>query len=138
MRSQDSDSGEKARVFKLNANPGEPILLERCVSRSKRPFSRPHPSSTAFTLTTLWHHRQGGHERQFRFHCPRCTLPIGESLVGPISLVAILTEIWWVQSLYSFAFRIPVNSAPCQIGVVSLHSLRRPDADARTSSRGRV
>lgn len=29
VRSKDSDSGEKARVFKLNANPGEPILLER-------------------------------------------------------------------------------------------------------------
>jgi len=48
VRSQDSDDG-KARVFKLNANAGEPILLER----------------------------KGGHERQFRFHCPRCTLPIG-------------------------------------------------------------
>ncbi|KZP32937.1 hypothetical protein FIBSPDRAFT_882239 [Athelia psychrophila] len=55
VRSKDSDSGEKARVFKLNANPGDPILLER----------------------------QGGHERQFRFHCPRCTLPIGYQSSAP-------------------------------------------------------
>ncbi|KAF8165228.1 hypothetical protein B0H34DRAFT_688376 [Crassisporium funariophilum] len=48
VRSQDSDSG-KARVFKLNAVTEEPILLER----------------------------QGGHERQYRFHCPRCSLKIG-------------------------------------------------------------
>lgn len=31
IRSQDSDDG-KARVFKLNANAGEPVLLERFVS----------------------------------------------------------------------------------------------------------
>ncbi|KIM90923.1 hypothetical protein PILCRDRAFT_811418 [Piloderma croceum F 1598] len=54
IRSQDSDDG-KARVFKLNANAGEPVLLER----------------------------QGGHERQFRFHCPRCTLPIGYQSTPP-------------------------------------------------------
>ncbi|GLB33935.1 putative RNA splicing protein [Lyophyllum shimeji] len=48
MRTQDSDAGN-ARVFKLNAVAGEPILLER----------------------------QGGHECQYRFHCPRCSLPIG-------------------------------------------------------------
>ncbi|KAF9464428.1 hypothetical protein BDZ94DRAFT_1216503 [Collybia nuda] len=48
IRSQDSDAG-KARVFKLNAVSGDPILLER----------------------------EGGHERQYRFHCPRCSLAIG-------------------------------------------------------------
>ncbi|KAF8238809.1 hypothetical protein L208DRAFT_1240233 [Tricholoma matsutake] len=48
IRSQDSDVA-KARVFKLNAVSGEPILLER----------------------------QHGHERQYRFHCPRCSLVIG-------------------------------------------------------------
>lgn len=29
LRSQDSDAG-KARVFKLNANPKDPVLIERC------------------------------------------------------------------------------------------------------------
>ncbi|RDB22759.1 hypothetical protein Hypma_010052 [Hypsizygus marmoreus] len=48
IRAQDSDAG-KARVFKLNAVSGDPVLLER----------------------------QGGHERQYRFHCPRCSLAIG-------------------------------------------------------------
>ncbi|KAF8076524.1 hypothetical protein FPV67DRAFT_1558977 [Lyophyllum atratum] len=56
MRTQDSDAG-KARIFKLNAVSGEPILLER----------------------------QGGHERQFRFHCPRCSLAVGyQSLPPPV------------------------------------------------------
>ncbi|KAJ7129530.1 hypothetical protein C8R44DRAFT_777010 [Mycena epipterygia] len=54
VRAQDSDAG-KARVFKLNAVAGDPVLLER----------------------------QGGHERQFRFHCPRCTLPIGYQSTPP-------------------------------------------------------
>ncbi|KAK0183740.1 hypothetical protein F5146DRAFT_252349 [Armillaria mellea] len=47
VRSQDSDDA-KARVFKLNANRSDPVLIER----------------------------QGGHERQYRFLCPRCTLPV--------------------------------------------------------------
>ncbi|THH12537.1 hypothetical protein EW146_g7601 [Bondarzewia mesenterica] len=49
IRSQDAD-GEKARIFKLNAKPSDPVLVERS---------------------------QGGHERQYRFRCPRCTLFIG-------------------------------------------------------------
>ncbi|KAI0303260.1 hypothetical protein BC826DRAFT_339358 [Russula brevipes] len=48
VRSQDKD-GAKARAFKLNAQPCEPILIERS---------------------------QGGHERQYRFQCPRCMLPV--------------------------------------------------------------
>ncbi|KAI0307302.1 hypothetical protein B0F90DRAFT_1687140 [Multifurca ochricompacta] len=48
VRSQVKDSA-KARAFKLNALPCEPILIERA---------------------------QGGHERQYRFRCPRCTLPV--------------------------------------------------------------
>ncbi|KAG6830829.1 hypothetical protein H0H92_014481 [Tricholoma furcatifolium] len=48
MRTQDSKEA-KARVFKLNAVSGDPILLER----------------------------QGGHERQYRFNCPRCNLTVG-------------------------------------------------------------
>ncbi|KAI0796750.1 hypothetical protein C8Q75DRAFT_208973 [Abortiporus biennis] len=54
IRSQDSD-GTKARIFKLNAVLKEPILVER----------------------------QGGHERQFRFYCPRCSLPIGYQSTPP-------------------------------------------------------
>jgi hypothetical protein len=69
VRSQDSDDG-KARVFKLNANAGEPILLERFGF-----FALRHHKPCAKLVVE---YRQGGHERQFRFHCPRCTLPIGE------------------------------------------------------------
>ncbi|KAG6821599.1 hypothetical protein H0H93_000108 [Arthromyces matolae] len=54
MRTQDCESG-KARVFKLNAIPDEPILLER----------------------------QGGHERQYRFNCSRCNLTIGYQCSPP-------------------------------------------------------
>ncbi|KAI0052979.1 hypothetical protein FA95DRAFT_1482535 [Auriscalpium vulgare] len=55
IRSQDTPNA-KARVFKLNANPGEPMIVER---------------------------GQGRHERQFRFHCPRCTLPVGYQTTPP-------------------------------------------------------
>ncbi|KAH8118361.1 hypothetical protein DFH11DRAFT_666011 [Phellopilus nigrolimitatus] len=54
VRSQDSGT-TKARVFKLNASSSEPILLER----------------------------EGGYERQYRFSCPRCTLPIGYQMTPP-------------------------------------------------------
>ncbi|THV08420.1 hypothetical protein K435DRAFT_771927 [Dendrothele bispora CBS 962.96] len=54
IRCQDGDSA-KARVFKLNAVSGDPILLER----------------------------EGGHEHQYRFLCPRCTLPIGYQSTPP-------------------------------------------------------
>ncbi|KDQ64624.1 hypothetical protein JAAARDRAFT_28264 [Jaapia argillacea MUCL 33604] len=54
VRSQDNDEG-KARVFKLNATSGEPVLVERAQ----------------------------GHERQYRFTCPRCTLPIGYQSTPP-------------------------------------------------------
>ncbi|KAK7061846.1 hypothetical protein R3P38DRAFT_2831890 [Favolaschia claudopus] len=54
IRAQDTDEA-KAHVFKLNAVASEPILLER----------------------------PGGHERQFRFSCPRCTLPIGYQSTPP-------------------------------------------------------
>ncbi|KAI0921801.1 hypothetical protein AcW1_004324 [Taiwanofungus camphoratus] len=54
IRSQDSELG-KARIFKLNATAKEPILVER----------------------------QGGHERQYRFHCPRCTLPVAYQSTPP-------------------------------------------------------
>ncbi|KAF5390588.1 hypothetical protein D9757_002690 [Collybiopsis confluens] len=47
IRCQDSESAP-ARVFKLNATPAEPVLIER----------------------------NGRHERQFRFTCKRCNLPI--------------------------------------------------------------
>ncbi|KAK0191136.1 hypothetical protein F5146DRAFT_1103293 [Armillaria mellea] len=54
VRSQDSDDA-KARVFKLNANLSDPVLVER----------------------------QGGHERQYRFLCPRCTLPVAYQSTPP-------------------------------------------------------
>ncbi|KAA1466353.1 hypothetical protein DENSPDRAFT_790912 [Dentipellis sp. KUC8613] len=55
IRSQDAD-GEKAKVFKLNATPSDPVLVERS---------------------------RGGHERQYRFRCPRCTLLIGYQAAPP-------------------------------------------------------
>ncbi|KAI5893430.1 uncharacterized protein SCHCODRAFT_02621786 [Schizophyllum commune H4-8] len=48
VRAQDSEAG-KAHVFKLNAVPGDSLIIER---------------------------QGGGHERQFRQNCPRCTLPV--------------------------------------------------------------
>ncbi|KAF8917870.1 hypothetical protein CPB85DRAFT_1214707, partial [Mucidula mucida] len=56
LRTKDSPvGGAKARVFKLNATLNEPVLIER----------------------------EQGHERQFRFHCPRCTLPVGYQSTPP-------------------------------------------------------
>ncbi|KAI0719639.1 hypothetical protein C8T65DRAFT_635997 [Cerioporus squamosus] len=54
IRCQDTPDA-KARVFKLNAIPKEPILVER----------------------------QGGHEKQYRFHCPRCALPVAYQSTPP-------------------------------------------------------
>ncbi|KAF4574973.1 hypothetical protein EYR36_006327 [Pleurotus pulmonarius] len=56
VRSQDSND-QKARIFKLNAKYADPILLER----------------------------KDGHERQYRFNCPRCTLLIGYQHTPPPS-----------------------------------------------------
>ncbi|KAF9476482.1 hypothetical protein BDN70DRAFT_882304 [Pholiota conissans] len=54
IRSQESLAG-KPRVFKLNAVTEEPVLLERL----------------------------GGHEKQYRYHCPRCLLRIGYQTSPP-------------------------------------------------------
>ncbi|KAL9712855.1 hypothetical protein Ac2012v2_004094 [Leucoagaricus gongylophorus] len=54
IRTQDSNTG-KARMFKLNATASDPILLER----------------------------DNGCERQYRFLCPRCSLPIGYQTSPP-------------------------------------------------------
>ncbi|KAF9451659.1 hypothetical protein P691DRAFT_723704 [Macrolepiota fuliginosa MF-IS2] len=55
IRTQDDDTG-KAKTFKLNATISDhPILLER----------------------------ESGHERQYRFLCPRCSLPIGYQVSPP-------------------------------------------------------
>ncbi|KAM5540423.1 hypothetical protein V8D89_005881 [Ganoderma adspersum] len=54
IRSQDA-SDAKARVFKLNATTKDPILIER----------------------------PGGHEKQYRFHCPRCALPVAYQPTPP-------------------------------------------------------
>ncbi|KAG8218614.1 hypothetical protein J3R82DRAFT_4278 [Butyriboletus roseoflavus] len=54
IRSQDSGV-VKAVVFKLNASPVEPVLIER----------------------------SGGHERQYRFSCPRCNLLVAYQSFPP-------------------------------------------------------
>ncbi|KAG0709760.1 hypothetical protein DFH29DRAFT_885697 [Suillus ampliporus] len=54
IRSQDSGE-QQAIVFKLNANSIDPILIER----------------------------PGGHERQYRFSCPRCNLLVGYQSTPP-------------------------------------------------------
>ncbi|TRM67672.1 hypothetical protein BD626DRAFT_104447 [Schizophyllum amplum] len=57
VRAHDSEAG-KARVFKLNAVAGDPLVIER---------------------------QSGGHERQFRLDCPRCTLPVAyQPTPGPV------------------------------------------------------
>ncbi|KAF7355436.1 hypothetical protein MSAN_01460400 [Mycena sanguinolenta] len=79
VRARDSDAG-KARVFKLNAVTDEPVLLERCVA-SRRSAGVADPPGHIFTVVR--NAGQGGHERQFRFHCPRCKLPIGYQSTPP-------------------------------------------------------
>ncbi|KAI0324959.1 hypothetical protein GY45DRAFT_1288072 [Cubamyces sp. BRFM 1775] len=54
IRCQDTEDA-KARIFKLNATPRDPVLIER----------------------------QGGHEKQYRFHCPRCALPVAYQSTPP-------------------------------------------------------
>ncbi|KAF8630337.1 hypothetical protein AX15_002987 [Amanita polypyramis BW_CC] len=54
VRAQDTEAA-KARVFKLNVTVDDSILLER----------------------------QGGHEKQYRFLCTRCSLPIGYQVTPP-------------------------------------------------------
>ncbi|KAF8592390.1 hypothetical protein K439DRAFT_1318318, partial [Ramaria rubella] len=54
IRSEDTPAA-KARIFKLNATPSGAVLVQRT----------------------------GGHERQWRFHCPRCTLPVGYQTTPP-------------------------------------------------------
>ena len=71
VRSQDSDDA-KARVFKLNANLSDPVLIERYV------LCRP-----AHACCSPYFIRQGGHERQYRFLCPRCTLPVAYQSTPP-------------------------------------------------------
>lgn len=54
IRSQDSSTA-KARIYKLNATTTGPVLIQR----------------------------SGGLERQWKFHCPRCTLPVGYQCTPP-------------------------------------------------------
>ncbi|EDR12915.1 uncharacterized protein LACBIDRAFT_311935 [Laccaria bicolor S238N-H82] len=62
IRCQDSDQGGQ-RVFKLNAIASDPILLERA----------------------------NGHEKQYRFQCPRCSLVIGyQSSPPPVKSASFL------------------------------------------------
>lgn len=73
IRSQASDT-ENARVFKLNAVAGDPVLIERFEMRIC--YLRMLAKCCLFL-------RDEGHERQYRFHCPRCTLPIGYQSTPP-------------------------------------------------------
>jgi hypothetical protein len=68
VRSQDSDS-DKARVFKLNAVAEDPILLERWKYL-------PFVLGQIFFIQNHVFYRENGYERQYRFHCPRCSLKI--------------------------------------------------------------
>lgn len=54
IRSKDTPT-TKARIYKLNATTSGPVLIQR----------------------------SGGHERQWKFHCPRCTLPVGYQCSPP-------------------------------------------------------
>ncbi|OSX60310.1 hypothetical protein POSPLADRAFT_1182822 [Postia placenta MAD-698-R-SB12] len=54
VQCRDSELG-KAKVFKLNAVNKDPILVER----------------------------ENGHERQHKFHCPRCSLPVAYQSTPP-------------------------------------------------------
>jgi len=54
VRSRDAPSA-KARIFKLNATVSGPMFIQR----------------------------DGGHERQWKHHCPRCTLPVGYQTTPP-------------------------------------------------------
>ncbi|KAI0732997.1 hypothetical protein C8Q72DRAFT_815837 [Fomitopsis betulina] len=54
VRCHDNELG-KAQIFKLNATPKDPILVERA----------------------------NGYERQYRFQCPRCTLPVAYQNTPP-------------------------------------------------------
>lgn len=54
IRSKDTESA-KARIFKLNAREGGPVLIQR----------------------------ENKYERQWRYLCPRCTLPIAYQTTAP-------------------------------------------------------
>jgi hypothetical protein len=72
MRTQDNSTG-KATVFKLNASTNDhSILLKRWVF-------------LADLRTEIYNtvRRDGGCERQYRFSCPRCSLPIGYQTSPP-------------------------------------------------------
>ncbi|GJJ07432.1 hypothetical protein Clacol_001634 [Clathrus columnatus] len=53
--STDDTEGAKARIFKLNAEEAATVLIQR----------------------------ENGYERQRRYHCPRCTLPIAYQTTMP-------------------------------------------------------
>ena len=92
IRSQDSDSG-KARVFKLNAVAEDPIILERLEILFYCSFRADfHTDSLLY--------RENGHERQYRFHCPRCSLKIAyQSSPPPVKSAPFLYLISGALSL---------------------------------------
>jgi len=75
IRAQDAP-GAKAQVFKLNADPDEPVLVERYRNAPLKP-------PRASRLTHMARRATGGHERQYRFRCTRCQLLIGYQSTPP-------------------------------------------------------
>ena len=68
-------------MFKLNAVAEEPIFLERFALNQ---FRRELCCLQRFD-------RAAGHEKQYRFHCPRCSLKIGyQSSPPPVKAAPFL------------------------------------------------
>jgi len=67
------------KVFKLNATPMEPIMYERYVT-----LPSPLPRKQFRVASAYGSFRQDGkYERQWRYACPRCNLPVAYQTVPP-------------------------------------------------------
>lgn len=67
-------------MFKLNAIASDPILLERCIRFALNLVGRADLIQ-----------RANGHEKQYRFQCPRCSLVIGyQSSPPPVKSASFL------------------------------------------------
>ena len=69
-----------AKVFKLNATPVDPILYERYATLFLPNF--PANDSTLHPLNAFFR-QDGKYERQWRYACPRCNLPVAYQTVPP-------------------------------------------------------
>ena len=67
-------------MFKLNAIASDPILLERCIRFALN-----------LVVRADFMQRANGHEKQYRFQCPRCSLVIGyQSSPPPVKSASFL------------------------------------------------